>query len=89
MLKKSELYDLLEAVQKPTRYLGNELNSIVKDWSKVRTRIALCFPDTYEIGMSHLGMRILYHYLNNHVKWLANYSRGRVSRGSFSHGGET
>ncbi len=51
-------------VQKPGRYTGGELNSVVKDKSKVDIRYAFCFPDTYEIGMSHLGMKILYSLVN-------------------------
>ena len=52
-------------VQKPGRYTGGELNSIVKDKSSVEVRFAFAFPDTYEIGMSHLGMKILYSILND------------------------
>ena len=55
-------HDILNSVQKPVRYLGNEWNVIRKPES--RKRVALCFPDTYEIGMSHLGLRILYSILN-------------------------
>lgn len=54
---------LLE-VQKPARYVGGELNQIVKDAATVDVRFAFCFPDTYEVGMSHLGMKILYSTLN-------------------------
>lgn len=56
---------LLPHVTKPTRYLGGEVNSCVKDPRAVRVRIALAFPDLYEIGMSHLGLRILYSILND------------------------
>ena len=52
-------------MQKPARYVGGEFNAIMKDKSKVDTRVAFCFPDTYEIGMSNLGMRILYGVMNN------------------------
>ncbi len=55
---------ILLRVQKPTRYTGGELNSVMKDKEKVDCRFGFCFPDTYEIGMSHLGMKILYHGLN-------------------------
>lgn len=55
---------ILESVEKPSRYTGNEWNSIHKDLDNVLIRFAFCFPDVYEIGMSHLGMRILYHVLN-------------------------
>ena len=54
---------LLE-VQKPSRYIGGEVGSIIKDKSKVDVRFAFCFPDTYDIGMSHLGMKILYSLTN-------------------------
>ena len=56
--------DILDSVQKPVRYLGNEWNVIHKPEAK--KRVALCFPDTYEIGMSHLGLRLLYSILNKH-----------------------
>ena len=52
-------------MQKPARYVGGEFNAIMKDKSEVDTRVAFCFPDTYEIGMSNLGMRILYGVMNN------------------------
>ena len=56
---------ILPRVQKPARYVGGEFNAIMKDKSKVDTRVAFCFPDTYEIGMSNLGMRILYGVMIN------------------------
>ena len=56
---------ILPRVQKPARYTGGEYNQIIKDLSSVDTRIAFCFPDTYEIGMSNLGMRILYEMFNS------------------------
>ena len=59
-----EIEKFLLGVQKPGRYTGGELNSIVKDKSKIDIRSAFCFPDTYEIGMSHLGMKILYSLVN-------------------------
>ena len=55
---------ILKSVQKPGRYTGGEFGQIVKDKSKIKMRIAFCFPDTYEIGMSNLGMKILYGALN-------------------------
>lgn len=55
---------ILPRVQKPARYTGGEYNAVVKDRDTVDTRVALCFPDTYEIGMSNLGMRILYGVIN-------------------------
>lgn len=64
MIKK-EVEKILQYVQKPARYVGGELNSVVKDADKVDIRYAFCFPDTYEIGMSHLGMKILYGLVND------------------------
>ena len=52
-------------VQKPGRYLGGEHGAIKKDWSKVQARVCLAFPDIYDIGMSHLGFKILYKILND------------------------
>ncbi len=62
---RDALLRLLPRVTKPTRYLGGEVNSRVKDQGRVRVRMALAFPDVYEIGMSHLGLRILYGLLND------------------------
>ncbi len=59
-----EIEKILPLVQKPGRYTGGELNSIIKDKSKVDIRYAFCFPDNYEIGMSHLGIKILYSAAN-------------------------
>lgn len=61
---KDKIEKLLLQVKTPSRYIGGELNSVVKDKSKVDMRFAFCFPDTYEIGMSHLGMKILYSLTN-------------------------
>ncbi len=60
-----EVERILPFVQKPGRYTGGELNSVVKDKNKVKLRYAFCFPDSYEIGMSHLGMKILYSAANS------------------------
>ncbi len=59
-----DVQKILPLVQKPGRYTGGELNSVVKDKSKVDLRYAFCFPDSYEIGMSHLGIKILYSLAN-------------------------
>ncbi|MGB5746095.1 MAG: TIGR03960 family B12-binding radical SAM protein [Desulfobacterales bacterium] len=61
------LDDILPFVEKPSRYLGSEINTTKKDLSRVKLRFALAFPDLYEIGTSHFGMQILYHILNAHV----------------------
>ena len=64
-LRKLALSDeILMKIEKPARYIGNESNSIVKDKDSVDIRIAMCFPDVYEIGMSHLGIQILYDMFN-------------------------
>ncbi len=63
MLKK-KIENILPLVEKPARYTGGELNSVIKDKNKVDIRVAFCFADTYEVGMSHLGMKILYGLLN-------------------------
>ena len=56
--------EVLLSVSKPERYLGNEVNAVRKDPDKVDVRFAMCFPDVYEIGMSHLGIQILYEMFN-------------------------
>src|SRR5260370_470959 len=58
-------------VQKPARYLGGEFGARVKDWNEVEARICLAFPDVYDIGMSHLGFKILYKILNDDARTLA------------------
>ena len=63
--------NLLLSIQKPARYVGNELNSIHKDWEKIRFKVALAYPDAYEIGMSNLGIQILYYIINNQADCLA------------------
>lgn len=65
-MKKPALNDeILMRVEKPARYIGNEVNAIVKDKAKIAVRFAMCFPDVYEIGMSHLGIQILYSMFND------------------------
>ena len=56
--------DILCKVEKPSRYVGGELNQVIKNPKDVDIRFAFCFPDVYEVGMSHLGTRILYHTIN-------------------------
>ena len=62
---KNKLKKILPSVEKPTRYIGTEFNSVHKDLNGINIRFAFCFPDVYEVGMSHLGMKILYHLLNS------------------------
>lgn len=57
--------ELLRYVERPARYIGGEINSVVKDWESADLKVALAFPDVYDIGMSHLGIKILYHFLNS------------------------
>ncbi|MCM1214456.1 MAG: TIGR03960 family B12-binding radical SAM protein [Lachnospiraceae bacterium] len=56
--------DILMAIEKPERYIGHEVNSVIKDKDRIKVRFAMCFPDVYEIGMSHLGIQILYDMFN-------------------------
>ena len=62
---KEKLEKILLKVQKPGKYVGGELNAVIKNKDEVDVRFAFCFPDTYEIGMSHLGMKILYSLFNS------------------------
>ena len=63
-MPKNQTFDLLPHVQKPSRYLGSEINRIRKDHQQVKLKITLAFPDLYEIGTSHFGIQILYSILN-------------------------
>jgi len=66
-----QLDRILPTIQKPGRYTGGELNQVVKDWEQIKTRVALIFPDIYDLGMSNLGLAILYDILNNKPDLLA------------------
>jgi radical SAM family uncharacterized protein/radical SAM-linked protein len=68
---REALDSILPLVEKPARYVGGEWNAVLKNEEEINTRIALCFPDTYEIGMSHLGLKILYSLLNKREGWAA------------------
>jgi radical SAM family uncharacterized protein/radical SAM-linked protein len=61
----------LQEVEKPSRYIGGEKFSVKKDWLKCSSKVALCFPDTYELGMGHLGIKILYDQINQQENMLA------------------
>ena len=64
-MRKLALSDeILMSVDKPARYIGNEVNAVMKDKEQVDIRFAMCFPDVYEIGMSYLGIQILYDMFN-------------------------
>ena len=67
----ADLKDILPRVTKPARYIGGEWNSIAKDWEATDIKIALAYPDVYEIGMSNLGLSILYHLINKEPYALA------------------
>ena len=56
--------EVLMSIEKPERYIGHEINAVFKDKDKIDIRFAMCFPDVYEIGMSHLGIQILYDMFN-------------------------
>jgi len=70
-LKKIFLDEILPFVSKPGRYLGNEWNAVHKDWESVQVKVALCYPDVYELGMSNLGLQILYSIINQREDSLA------------------
>lgn len=88
-MKKNTIEDILPLIEKPSRYLGNEINSVIKDIEKVRLHFALAFPDVYEIGMSHFGMQILYHILNeqHHVAAERVYAPGSDVAAQFKSSG--
>lgn len=68
---QSRLEKILPKIQKPGRYTGGELNQVIKDWEKVKTKVALVFPDIYDLGMSNLGLAILYDIINQRGDSLA------------------
>ena len=68
---ETKLDRILLNVQKPGRYVGGELNSTIKDWDKTQTRVAFVFPDIYDIGVSNVGLKILYDQINNREDSLA------------------
>lgn len=63
-MHNDKYYEILPLVTKPSRYIGAEINSVTKDPADVLLRVALCFPDSYEVGISHLGLKVLYEALN-------------------------
>ena len=64
-MNEAVLREILSRVEKPARYTGGEVNMIKKDPARMQVRFALAFPDVYEVGMSHLGIQILYDHLNH------------------------
>jgi len=68
---QSRIEQILPLVQKPGRYTGGELNQIVKDWKEIKTKVALVFPDIYDLGMSNLGIAVLYDLINQQDNALA------------------
>jgi radical SAM family uncharacterized protein len=69
-----KLLNILPRVQKPGRYVGGEYNQVIKEWGKIKTRVALVFPDIYEIGLPNLGLAILYEMINDRKDSLAERS---------------
>ncbi|UCC99729.1 MAG: B12-binding domain-containing radical SAM protein, partial [Phycisphaerales bacterium] len=65
------LNHILPTVEKPGRYTGGEWNSVLKDWDQIPVRIALAFPDVYDLGMSNLGLFVLYDIINKRPDMLA------------------
>ena len=72
MRRPANIGKLLVHVKKPSRYVGNEINACYKQWDAVELRVALAFPDLYEIGMSHHGLQILYSIINAQEGLLAD-----------------
>lgn len=68
-MRLEELEPLLAKVQKPSRYIGGEPGSVMKDKSKIRARFAICFPDRYDVGMSHLGLKVLLSCINRRKEY--------------------
>ena len=68
---ENKLDRILLKVQKPGRYVGGEFNTIIKDWEKVQTKVAFVFPDIYDIGVSNVGIKILYDQVNQREDALA------------------
>src|SRR5512142_1534012 len=68
---EARLERILLEVQKPGRYVGGELNIVVKDWARIPTKVALVFPDIYDIGVSNVGLKILYDQINQRDDALA------------------
>src|SRR5690554_2431854 len=68
---QAKLDRILLDVEKPGRYVGGEWNSVVKKWDDVQTRVAIAFPDIYDLGMSNLGIMLLYHAINKQPDMLA------------------
>lgn len=69
-MEKALFEEILSRVQRPARYLGTEWNAVKKDWSRVAVKMAFAFPDLYEVGMSHLGLQILYGLVNSEADYL-------------------
>lgn len=69
-MEKALFEEILSRVQKPARYLGTEWNSVKKNWDRVAVKMVFAFPDLYEVGMSHLGLQILYGLVNREADYL-------------------
>ena len=68
---EARLEQILLKVERPGRYVGGEINSVVKDWDRTQTKVALVFPDIYDIGISNVGLKILYDQINQREDALA------------------
>lgn len=69
-MRKKSIQEIMPLIERPSRYLGNEINIIKKDPSKAKLKFALVFPDLYEIGTSHFGLQILYSILNKKKRFV-------------------
>ena len=85
---KEQIDSLLDRVQKPARYMGGEMNCVLKDPKSVDIRYAFAFPDVYEVGMSHLGSRILYDIINKREDALCERVYDEVVRERVEAGGD-
>ena len=89
---KEQIDSLLDRVQKPARYMGGEMNCVLKDPNSVDIRYAFAFPDVYEVGMGHLGSRILYDIINKREDALCDllfFDRQKKKRRSAVFAGNT
>jgi radical SAM family uncharacterized protein len=71
MVNQKSFHQILSNVEKPSRYTGGEWGAVKKDWNKAKLRTVLAYPDLYEVGQSHLGLRLLYHCINDEPDYLA------------------
>ncbi len=77
---EARLEQILLKVERPGRYVGGEINSVAKDWNKIQTKVALIFPDIYDIGVSNVGLKILYDQINQREDALAERAYAALAR---------